>query len=159
MTSGSIMQLSDDDLMSLESGISAFESKHFSQSMQALYPLAEAGHAEAQYRVAIMCQNGLGVVPKPEEAARMMRAAAEQGHAMAQHGLGFMYMEGDCVEKEPAQAVHWFEKAAEQGLAGSKTTLALMYAQGQGVERDLEAARRWYISAGFDPAEIESLYR
>ncbi len=153
------MQLSDDDLMSLESGIAAFESKHFSQSMQALYPLAEAGHVEAQYRVAIMCQNGLGVVPKPEEAARMMRAAAEQGHAMAQHGLGFMYMEGDCVEKEAAQAVHWFEKAAEQGLAGSKTTLALMYAQGQGVERDLEAARRWYISAGFDPAEIESLYR
>ncbi len=153
------MQLSDDDLMSLESGIAAFESKHFSQSMQALYPLAEAGHADAQYRVAIMCQNGLGVTRKPEEAARWMRAAAEQGFAMAQHGLGFMYMEGDCVDKEPTEAVQWFEKAAAQGLAGSMTTLALMYAQGTGVERDLEAARRWYVSAGFDPAEIESMYR
>jgi len=153
------MQLSDDDLMSLESGIAAFESKNFSQAMQALYPLAEAGHADAQYRVAIMCQNGLGVVRKPEAAARWMRAAAEQGSAMAQHGLGFMYLEGDCVDKEPAQAVQWFEKAAEQGLAGSKTTLALMYAQGSGVERDLDAARRWYISAGFDPAEIDSLHR
>jgi TPR repeat protein len=106
-----------------------------------------------------MCQNGLGVVRKPEAAAKWMRAAAEQGFAMAQHGLGFMYMEGDCVDKEPAQAVQWFEKAAEQGLAGSKTTLALMYAQGSGVERDLDAARRWYISAGFDPAEIDSLHR
>jgi uncharacterized protein len=159
MTSGWIMQLSDNDLMSLESGIAAFESKHFSQSMQALYPLAEAGNADAQYRVAIMCQNGLGVVPKPEEAVKWMRAAAEQGYAMAQHGLGFMYLEGDCLDKEPAQAVHWFQKAAEQGLAGSKTTLALMYAQGTGVERDLDEARRWYISAGFDPAEIDSLYR
>jgi uncharacterized protein len=34
-----------------------------------------------------------------------------------------------------------------------------MYAQGSGVERDLDAARRWYISAGFDPAEIDSLHR
>ncbi|WP_043739732.1 tetratricopeptide repeat protein [Thioalkalivibrio nitratireducens] len=151
------MQLSEDDQMTFESGLAAFEAKHFARAMQLLSPLAEAGHADAQYRVAIMCQNGLGVVRQPDPAVTWMRAAAEQGHAMAQHGLGFMFFEGDCVDKDPAQAVHWFEKAAEQGLAGSKTTLAMMYAQGTGVERDPEAARRWYLSAGFDPDELDSL--
>jgi uncharacterized protein len=151
------MQMSDDDKMSLQSGIAAFEAKHFSRAMQLLYPLAEAGDADSQYRVAIMCQNGLGVVRKETEASRMMRLAAEQEHPMAQHGLGFMYMEGDCVPKDAAQAVHWFERAAGHGLAGSKTTLALMYAQGQGVPRDLEAARRWYLEAGFNPDELDSL--
>ena len=72
------------------SGIQSFESKHFSRAMQLLSPLAEKGYADAQHRVAIMCQNGLGVVESPETAFKWMSAAAERGHALAQHGLGFM---------------------------------------------------------------------
>ena len=79
------------------SGVAAFEAKNFSMAMQFLYPLAEAGDADAQHRVAIMCQNGLGVVRNDERALQMMQAAAEQGHPIAQHGLGFMYLEGECV--------------------------------------------------------------
>ncbi|OOG22456.1 hypothetical protein B1C78_14755 [Thioalkalivibrio denitrificans] len=149
----------DDDLMDLQSGIAAFEAKHFSRASQLLSPLAEGGNAEAQYRMAIMCQNGLGCTPNPDAAAGWMRAAAEQGHAMAQHGLGFMFLEGECLDKDPKQAVHWFELAANQGLAGSQTTLAMMYEQGNGVEQDLEAARRWYEKAGFDPAELDIFKR
>jgi TPR repeat protein len=154
------MKLSQDDQMNLKSGIAAFETRNFSQAMQMLYPLAEAGEAEAQFRVAIMCQNGLGVVRKAEEAQRWMEAAAEQGNALAQHGLGFMFMEGDCVQRSAEQAVFWFEKAAAQGLAGSMTTLAMLLARGaDGLQPNLEMARRWYEQAGFDPAELESLLR
>lgn len=152
------MQLSPEDQMNLESGISAFTSRNFSQAMQLLHPLAEAGEAESQYRVAIMCQNGLGVVRKPQEARRWMESAAEQGNAMAQHGLGFMYMEGDCTERDPRQALYWFEKAAAQGLTGSMTTMALLLAKGaEGLQPDPDAAREWYRKAGFDPNEFESL--
>lgn len=152
------MKLSQDDQMNLKSGIAAFETRNFSQAMQMLYPLAEAGEAEAQFRVAIMCQNGLGVVRKAEEAQRWMEAAAHQGNALAQHGLGFMFMEGDCVQRSAEQAVFWFEKAAAQGLAGSMTTLAMLLARGaEGLQPDREAARRWYEQAGFDPAELDSL--
>lgn len=152
-------QSADNDHMDLQSGISAFEAKHFARAMQLLTPLAEGGNAEAQYRVAIMCQNGLGGIPNPDAAARWMRAAADQGHAMAQHGLGFMFLEGECLDQDARQAAHWFELAANQGLAGSQTTLAMMYEQGNGVERDLEAARRWYEKAGFDPAEMDVFKR
>ena len=92
--------MSEQDEIELSSGIAAFEAKHFSRAMQLLKPLAESENADAQYRVAIMYQNGLGVVPHPDAAYQWMRRAAEQGHALAQHGLGFMYMEGDCVAKK-----------------------------------------------------------
>ena len=52
----------DSDGQDFSSGMAAFEAKNFSQAMQFLSPLAEAGNADAQHRVAIMCQNGLGVV-------------------------------------------------------------------------------------------------
>lgn len=144
--------MSDDNYeltMALASGMAAFEAKQFVQSLQELIPLAELGEADAQHRVAIMYQNGLGCTVKPEMAQTWMRAAAVQGHAVAQHGLGFMYMEGDCVEKNGLLAVEWFTKAAEQGLSGSKATLGMMYETGELVEKNMEQSRYWYAQAGF----------
>ena len=131
------------------SAMSAFESKQFARAAQLLGPFAHDGNAEAQHRLAIMYQNGLGVAQNDSEAMKWMLAAAEQNHALAQHGMGFMYMEGECTEKDPAAAVKWFTLAAEQGLAGSQTTLAMMYEQGNGVEKDPEKAKKWYAEAGF----------
>ena len=142
---------SDDDLnMTLGSGIAAFEAKHFARAAELLAGLADAGEPEAQYRVAIMAQNGLGMVTNEPLAFKYMRAAAEQSHALAQHGFGFMYLEGECVDQDPAEAAVWFRKAAEQGLAGSQTTLAMLYQEGRGVDKDPEEAKRWYRMAGFD---------
>lgn len=142
-------EISDLD-MALSSGITAFESKQFSRAAGLLSPLAERGNPDAQYRMAIMAQNGLGMLPNPLLAFSYMKRAAEAGLALAQHGLGFMYMEGECTDKNPQKAVAWFTKAAEQGLAGSLTTLAMMYEQGHGVDQDLEEANRLYRLAGFE---------
>jgi len=140
--------------LTLSSGIAAFEAKHFVKAYQLLDPLAKAGHPEALFRLAIMCQNGLGMVPDAQRAAASMRQAAEQGHPLAQHGLGFMYLQGECVAKDPAEAARWFRMAADQGLAGSMTTLALLYQAGNGVPQDLDEAKRLYRQAGFDPSEL-----
>jgi uncharacterized protein len=142
-------EISDLD-MALSSGITAFEYKQFSRAAGLLSPLAEQGIPDAQYRIAIMAQNGLGMLPNPLLAYTSMKRAAEAGLALAQHGLAFMYMEGECTDKNPEKAVHWFKKAAEQGLIGSLTTLAMMYEQGHGVEKDLDEANRLYRLAGFD---------
>src|SRR3989338_1496888 len=90
--------------MERSSGIAAFEAKEFSRAMQLLMPLAERGEPQAQYRVAIMAQVGLGVVKNCATAVRWMRAAAEQGFPLAQHGLGFMYFQGECTKADPAEA-------------------------------------------------------
>ena len=94
----------DDRDMALSSGIAAFEARQFTRAARLLSPLAEEGDAEAQYRMAIMLQNGLGMVENTDLAFRHMRSAAEAGHGLAQHGLGFMYLEGECTDKDPARA-------------------------------------------------------
>ena len=136
--------------MDLASGIAAFESKQFSRAAGLLSPLAEQGDVDARYRMAIMAQNGLGMLPNPALAYLYMKSAAEAGLGLAQHGLAFMYMEGECTDRNPAQAVAWFKQAADQGLVGSLTTLAMLYEEGRGVEQDLDEARRLYRLAGID---------
>jgi TPR repeat protein len=141
--------ISAEDTMALTSGISAFESKQFVRAYELLFPLAEKGNTDALYRLAIISQNGLGMVANKEKALAWMQSAAEQGFDLAQHGLGFMYMEGECVEQDYAQAIHWFKLASEQGLAGAQATLGNMYQEGLGVEPDLDEAKRWFAKAGF----------
>ncbi len=104
--------------MRLSSGVAAFEAKQFTQAMKLLSPLAETGSAEAQYRLAIMHQNGLGVVRNELLAYKWMKSAAQQDYGPALHGLGFMYMDGDCAVRDDARALKWFEAAAAQGLEG-----------------------------------------
>jgi len=140
----------DSEEMDFSSGLAAFEAKHFSRAMQLLSPFAFNGDAHAQHMLAIMYQNGLGVVRSDTLAFDWMLKSADQEFAIAQHGVGFMYLEGECIEKDGAKAVEWFTKAAHQGLQGSLTTLALMYEQGNGVEQDSAKAKELYKAAGFD---------
>ncbi len=119
-------KFSEDDEMSFNSGLSAFEAKHFSSAMQLLSPIAELGHPDAQYRVAIMFQNGLGMALNLQQALKWMQAAADQEYALAQHGLGFMYMQGEGVEQSDEQALHWFKLAADQGLSGAQTVVEML---------------------------------
>ncbi|HIP53392.1 MAG TPA: sel1 repeat family protein, partial [Chromatiales bacterium] len=59
--------------MELSSGIAAFEGKHFARAAGLLSPLADAGEPEAQYRMAIMAQNGLGMTENPLLAYKYMK--------------------------------------------------------------------------------------
>lgn len=50
---------------------------------------AEAGDAEAQYRLALVLRSGRTEAPDgPEQAVAWLRKAAEQGHAKAKEALG-----------------------------------------------------------------------
>ncbi len=135
--------------MDLASGIAAFEAKEFRRSMQLLQPLAEQGNPQAQYRLAVQFQAGLGVVQNQLQAYHWMREAADQDHGLALHGLGIMYLYGECVEKNECEAAQWLQRAADQGLAGSMAALADMYAQGLGVEKNAAKAKELYAAAGF----------
>ena len=104
--------------MNLASGVAAFEAKEFRRAFQLLAPLASRGEPEAQFRVAVMSQNGLGGVVNEALAFSAMRDAALQGHGVAQHGLAVMYLYGECVARDEAQAAQWFRRAADQGARG-----------------------------------------
>ena len=137
----------DNTDMDLASGIAAFEAKEFRRARQLLQPLAESGNAEAQYRLAVQYQAGLGVVANPPQAIHWMREAAAQDHGLALHGLGIMYLYGECVEKNERQAAECLQRAADQGLAGSMAVLAGMYEQGLGVEKNAARAKELHAAA------------
>ncbi|NOQ78356.1 MAG: sel1 repeat family protein [Gammaproteobacteria bacterium] len=144
-----MMQLNEEEIMDLNSGLKALEDKHFTRAVQLLSPLAEKGVPEAQHRMAVMYQNGLGIHRNETAAALWMKLSADQDYELAWHGMGFMYMEGEGVEKNAEEAIKWFTKGVDAGLIGSMTTLAMMYKDGNGVEKNPEEAERLLKLAGF----------
>ena len=76
---------------------------------------ARIGDADAQYDLALMCANGVGVAQSLEQAITWATAAAERGHAAAQYLLGSSRASGKGVERDLRSATKWLTKAADQG--------------------------------------------
>ena len=87
----------------------AYAQKRYAAAMKMFRPLAEKGHAAAQYQVALMHKMGLGV-PK------WSRLAAKQGNTQAQLLLGSLYYTKEGSESpDVLKAYMWYEVAAAQG--------------------------------------------
>ena len=72
-----------------DSGLKAYETKDYRRALALLKPLAEKGHASAQYYLGWMYERGLGSATDHREAARWYRLAAEQGDTSSQVQLRF----------------------------------------------------------------------
>jgi len=78
---------------------------------------ADAGDAEAQYRMGNRYRLGEGVAEDPFEAASWYRRAAEQGHGMAMYMLGYLHYRGRVEESRSLVTAYvWFARAAELGV-------------------------------------------
>jgi TPR repeat protein len=119
-----------------EVGDAAYDRKDYATALKHLRPLAEQGHARAQYRLGDIYSGGWGVTEDDAEAVRWYRKAAEQGHAKAQFWLGIMYYQGHGVTRDYKEAVRWCRKAAKQGDAYAQFWLGDMYKQGIGDLQD-----------------------
>ena len=98
----------------------------YAKAAKLFAPLAEQGHASAQFSLAVMYENGQGVPQDYKEAAKWYRLAAEQGNALAQYNLGIMYDVGQGVPQDYKEAVKWYRLAAEQGNALAQYNLGLL---------------------------------
>ena len=98
-----------------QKGFDAYKNGDYATAMNEWRPLAERGHAIAQYNFGIMYENGEGVAQNDAEAVRWYRKAAEQEYARAQNNLGAMYAGGEGIERNYAWAVYWQAKAAQGG--------------------------------------------
>lgn len=133
--------------LNLNSGISAYYQGAYREAYSFLAPLAERGVARAQFRVAVMLQNGRGVDRNPAAARQLYLAAlvpiqkaAENGETWAQADLGSYYEEGLVLQQSYQEAARWYELAAKQGYAGAQTNLGVLYANGKGVAPSLDRA-------------------
>lgn len=119
-----------------QDGRKAYNRGDYATALKQLLPLAEQGHAGAQYFVGYMYYKGQGVVQNGTEAVKWLRKAAEQGDVKAQLRLGMMFRLGSSVAKNYAEAEKWLRKATEQGDAKARYNLGLMYYRGEGVDQD-----------------------
>ena len=98
---------------------------------------AEAGHANAQYNLAVMLFNGDGIPQDKEQAMDWYRKSAEQGFMRAQHNLADILKDNGNRE----EALIWFRRAAEQGSMESKYDLALtLLNNGKGASEERQEA-------------------
>ena len=127
-----------------QTGLEAYKRGYFAAALREWRPLAEEGHAEAQYRLGLMYDFGLGVPEADVEAVKWHRMAAEQGFAQAQYILGDMYREGIGVPEDDAKAIEWYRKVAQRGDSEAQFRLGLMYDDGEGVPEDDVQAYAWF---------------
>ena len=125
-------------------GWRAFYSGNYPVAINKWTPLAEAGHAVAQYNLGQMYFQGLGVSQNYAQAAKWWRLAAEAGDFIAQNNLGVMYAKGEGVKQNDAEAVKWYRRAVEIKYVAAQGNLGQMYLTGRGVEQDYEAAAKWF---------------
>lgn len=104
----------------LEKGTQAYINGDFEAAVAEWLPLAEAGDAGAQLRVANMYFFGLGVAKDMSEAIKWYRSAAEQGGAGVQASLGDIYYNGWGVAQNPDEALKWYRLAAQQNNADAQ---------------------------------------
>ena len=126
-----------------EDALDACNTGDYATALRLWRPLAEQGHAYAQYMLGVMYERGEGAPQDYAEAVKWYRLAAEQDYANAQSDLGFMYDIGRGVPQDDVEAVKWYRRAAEQGHAAAQYNLGGMYSQGQGVPRDDVLSYMW----------------
>ena len=108
---------------------------------------AEKGIPEAQYNLANLYYQGVGVQQSYTEALKWYHEAAELGLSEAQFNLALVYEKGEGTEQNHIEAIKWYTKAAEQGDMYAQHNLALIYENGKGVEKDIEKAFELYLMA------------
>ena len=96
----------------LEDGAEAAERGDYATALRLWRQLADQGNPDAQYRVGLTYDVGVGASQDFTEAAKWYLMAAGQGHAAAQFNLGLLYANGRGVEQDNVQAHMWFNLAA-----------------------------------------------
>jgi hypothetical protein len=99
-----------------EAGLKAFDQGKYEEALALWMPLAEGGRAAAQFNIAVMYEQGLGVGKSDVEAARWYRSAAERGDVTSQLKIGSLYQDGTGVAKDLGNASYWYGEAAKGGV-------------------------------------------
>lgn len=108
---------------SIEQAMQAVRLRDYASAVEILRPLADAGDAEAQYRLASFYRSGKGVERDYKLAFQWFSRAAAQNHAKAEFNLGKLYENGWGVATDSRQAEHWYARAAAHNHAMARARI------------------------------------
>lgn len=117
-----------------EAGIAAIEINDMPTAYKAFLAAAKEGHADSQFNVGVMYEQGIGVAKDDQQAVVWYGKAAAQGSSAAQYNLGVLYENGRGTPVDFAKANDWYRKASVQGDALAVGNLGMLYIRGDGVK-------------------------
>jgi TPR repeat protein len=103
----------------------ALQAAPANQAAAALLALAQAGDAQAGYKLGLAYRNGTGVDADPLLAARWIAQAARAQLPAAMFTLSNMLAAGEGMAQDDAAARRWLEAAAALGYPAALQELAL----------------------------------
>jgi TPR repeat protein len=106
---------------------------------------AERGDPDAEYKLGLAYDVGVGAPQDLAQAAAWYERAAEQGHAGAQFSLGLMYSNGRGVPQDLVRAHMWLNLAAAASQAGARSERDLIAKKmtRQQIAEAIRQARSW----------------
>ena len=119
-----------------DAGIAAYQANDLPLAFKKFRDAATAGHADSQFNVALMYEQGIGAGKDEKEAVVWYGKAAAQGNAAAQFNLGVMYENGRGTQVDFANANQWYRKASVQGDPLAIGNLGMLYFRGDGVKEN-----------------------
>lgn len=120
----------------LDDGLTAYQAGNYVKAEQIFRKEAEKGNVKAQFSLAAMYYDGVGVTQSDKEAFHWFEKAANKGQMSAATFLGDMYNSGRGVTQSFNQAYVWYRRAAERGDAYAIFNLGIFHMLGKAVEKD-----------------------
>jgi uncharacterized protein len=134
-----------------------------SQALPYFEKSAAQGVADAEYALAQIYMNALGIPEeKRSEARDWMRRAAISGYDTAQLDLGIWMIDGVGGEKDYDRGFRWMQIAANRGNVVAQNRLAVLYVNAIGTRPDPVEAAKWYIiskRAGYNDPSLDDFYQ
>lgn len=129
-----------EQLIEFAKGWDAYENKDYVEAFSKFLPLAQNGHAESQYWIGFMYEQGRGIPVSTKESKKWLHLAGKNGFGLAYWRLGYDY-ENYNMEK----AIEYYYLAVEAGDGFTAHSLGKHFYYGwDGVEKDYDEAMRLF---------------
>jgi len=131
----------------VKEGFAVYQAGDFKKAYAIWLPLAEAGNAEAQFRIGRLYHVGEGLNKDGEAAAQWYQYAILAGHVSAAYNLGKMYRRGNIIPYDFAKAIKYYTIAAESSDIDAQFSLGIAYAIAPLPDRNFTEAYKWFYIA------------
>lgn len=150
-TVGTLAQ--DKENPNFRAGIAAYQANNLPLAYEEFLTAANDGHADSQFNVGLMYEQGIGVSKDEMEAIEWYTKSALQDNSAAQFNLGVLYENGRGTRIDYSKANKWYRKASVQGDPLAIGNLGMLYVRGQGVqENKVAGVALLLVSAVMDPS-------
>jgi TPR repeat protein len=105
------------------------------------YAASYFGNSNAQYSLARLYLQGVGVAQDTRQAARWLNLAAEKGHAPAQALLGNMLVNGQGIPRQKAIGLMWLMLAHQAAASAKEGWISDFYDKGVEVASESDRQR------------------